>query len=105
MKRAGLSLLELVATVAILGVLAALALPRVTGSLDEGKRSACFVQRAEIELQAMRWRKANGTWPATTLTDIAIDPDYFPEGVPTCPVDGSSYAIDGSTGAVIGHTH
>ncbi|MEO1497196.1 MAG: type II secretion system protein [Planctomycetota bacterium] len=101
----GLSLLEVVAAVAILGVLAVIALPRTNGALTEGKRASCFVQRAEIELQAMRWRRATSSWPATTLSDIAIDPAYFPEGVPTCPVDSSAYSIDAATGLVVGHTH
>lgn len=103
--RSGLSLLELMAAVVILGVLAALALPRTNSALEEGRRASCFVNCAEIELQVMRWRRAEGSWPSTTLTDIGIDTEYFPEGVPTCPVDGSAYIIDGTTGRVLSHTH
>ncbi|TWT48874.1 type II secretion system protein [Botrimarina hoheduenensis] len=101
----GLSLVELTASIAILGLLAAMALPRVRSALDEGRVGSCHLQRAEIELQALRWRRATGSWPATNLTDVGIDAFYFPEGVPSCPVDASAYEIDATTGLVVGHTH
>ena len=37
--------------------------------------------------------------------DIAADPDYFPNGLPACPVDGSSYKLDGGTKRVKDHNH
>jgi hypothetical protein len=52
----------------------------------------------------MLWRRANGTWPAADLSAIGADANYFPEGLPTCPVDGAVYTID-TNGAVVGHTH
>lgn len=102
--RSAYSLTELMAVVAILGLLAAMALPRTESVRTSGNRAACYVNRSEIELQAILWRRANGAWPAASLSDIAIDRDYFPEGVPTCPVDGAAYAID-TNGRVVGHTH
>lgn len=100
----GYTLTELMAVVAILGTLAALALPRMSSVRDDGNVAACHVSRAEIELQASLWRRANGGWPATNLADIGVDTAYFPEGLPVCPVDGSSYTID-AEGRVVGHDH
>ena len=102
--RPAFSLTELMAAVAILGLLAALALPRLAGVRDDGHGAACHVNRAEVELQAALWKRAQGVWPASNLADIGVDTDYFPEGAPTCPVDGSSYTIDGQ-GRVVGHAH
>jgi general secretion pathway protein G len=103
-ERRGLSLLELLAVITILGVLAALALARYSQTIESGKREACFVNKAEIELQASLWRRMTGGWPATNLSDIESDVDYFPEGLPSCPVDGTSYTID-TDGRVVGHIH
>jgi type II secretory pathway pseudopilin PulG len=98
-------LTELIAVVAILGVLAALIVPRVIGHSDSAERAACFANRAEIELQAKLWQRTHGSFPAANLSNIGADMAYFPQGLPGCPVDGSAYTIDTTNGLVIGHTH
>lgn len=102
--RAGFSLTELMAVVAILGLLAVLALPRTESVRTNGNRASCHVNRSEIELQAMLWRRTHGSWPAMDLSDIGADGAFFPEGLPTCPVAGAAYTID-TSGKVVGHTH
>lgn len=104
-RRSAFSLMELMAVVAIVSLLAALAIPRIGDTTDSGNRTACHVNRAEIEVQARLWKRAAGTYPAANLSDIGADLNYFPEGVPTCPLDGTTYTIDPTTGEVIGHDH
>jgi len=103
-SRTGMSLLELLAVVAILGVVAAVIIPRVTGGSDSANIAACYVYKGYIEIQAELWNHNNGAFPATNLATIAADGNYFPEGLPTCPVDGTDYTID-AAGLVIGHNH
>jgi len=105
LKRFALSLPELMAVIAILAGLAAIIIPRVANHTEDANRHACDTYQGEIELQVQLWRRNKGSFPAANLSDIGGDPDYFPDGLPVCPFDGTSYTIDTTTGTVIGHTH
>jgi prepilin-type N-terminal cleavage/methylation domain-containing protein len=102
--RFGFSLMELLAVVVILGVIAALVLPRVSSNNDLAKEKTCLHNRAEINIAVEQYYIHTGAWPANNLSDIGADPDYFPEGVPTCPVTGNAYQLDGTLHRVQGHT-
>jgi len=103
--RQAFSLVELVAVVAMLGVLATIIIRRVNDHHGTGKAAACHVYQGDIEIQVELWRHNTGTLPASNLATIGADIAYFPGGLPTCPVDGSAYIIDISTGLVVGHNH
>lgn len=89
--------------VAILGILAALIVGRVATGNDVAKEKTCFHNRAEINITVERWYLHTGAWPANDLSDIAADLEYFPEGMPTCPVTGVPYRLDPTTHRVVGH--
>jgi type II secretory pathway pseudopilin PulG len=95
--------MELLAVVVILGLIATLVLPRVISGTDVAKDKACYHNRAEINITVERYYLHTGNWPATNLSDIGTDPEYFPDGLPTCPVSGAAYRIDGTTHRVVGH--
>jgi prepilin-type N-terminal cleavage/methylation domain-containing protein len=104
-QRLAFSLMELLAVVVILGVIAALVLPRVITGGDLAKEKTCYHNRAEINIATEQYYIHNGAWPANDLSDIGADVNYFPEGVPVCPVSGDAYQLDGTTHRVIGHTN
>jgi type II secretory pathway pseudopilin PulG len=89
----------------LLGLLAALIVPRVVSHHDDAMKAACEVNQGEIELQVKLWRRNVGTYPPADLSNIGANQAYFPQGLPTCPVDGSAYTIDTTSGTVTGHTH
>jgi general secretion pathway protein G len=99
------SLMELMAAIVIIGVLAALAIPRLAHHQVNANKSACYANKGDIELQVKLWRRNNGTYPQANLSDIGANTTYFPGALPICPVDGTAYTIDTTTGRVTGHTH
>jgi type II secretory pathway pseudopilin PulG len=98
------SLLELISVLSILGLVAAIVIPWVVGGDEKSKIAACEAHKGNIEVQVELWMQDTGSWPAGNLSDVGADRHYFPAGLPVCPLDGSSYTIDGS-GRVSGHTH
>src|SRR3954467_9409320 len=92
--RSAFSLMELLAVVVILGIIAALIVPRVTSGTDAAKDKTCEHNRAEINITVEQFYLHNSAWPASNLSDIGADPNYFPDGLPTCPVSGLPYRLD-----------
>ena len=102
--RAAFSLLELLAVVTILGIIAALILPRVVVSTDKTKEATCYHTRGEINMAVEQYYIHTGSWPANDLSDIAGDVNYFPNGIPACPSSGEPYRLDPTTHRVVGHS-
>lgn len=96
-KARGFSLLELLATVAILGTLAAIIVPRVINSTSSTNQRADEMNRAQINAAVERYYVVEGDWPADDLRDIADDPDYFPDGIPIDPVTEQPYRLNSTT--------
>lgn len=101
----GFTLLELIMVVVILGIIGWVVFPRLSGSSLDTKRNACYAQKGDIEAQAELWYRNKGSWPAADLSDMGADEAYFPDGLPSCPVDGTGYVLDGTTHRVTGHDH
>ncbi len=81
-KNRGFSLLELLAVVTILGIIAAVVIPRISVSAGTAKANANAQNIAEINSAVERWYFEKGTYPATDLSDIGADSLYFPDGIP-----------------------
>jgi general secretion pathway protein G len=104
-KRGALSLVEMMAAIVILAIVAAYIVPRLGSNNDTAKKNSCATNQGEIELQVQLWRRNNGAYPMANLSNIGGNTAYFPQGLPTCPVDGTTYTIDTTTGLVVGHGH
>jgi len=89
--------------VAILGIIETLLLPRVTQSSDTAKETCCRHNCAEINITTEQYYIHNGVWPANNLSNIGADVNYFPDGLPKCPVSGQPYRLDPATHRVVGH--
>jgi general secretion pathway protein G len=96
-KKRGFSLLELLAVVTILGIIAVVVVPRISTSSATAKTNANKQNIAEINSAVERWYFEKGSYPANDLSDIGADTNYFPSGLPTNPVSGTAYTLNGST--------
>lgn len=96
-KKSGFSLLELLAVVTILGIIAAIIVPRVTVSSDTAKQRVRDHHKATINAAVERYYVNTGSWPANDLSDIGADVNYFPDGIPTNPVDSTAYSLNATT--------
>lgn len=93
----GFSLLELLAVVTILGIIAVVVVPRVSVSSMKAKQEADRQNKAEINSAVERWYFEKGTWPANNLSDIGADVNYFPSGIPKNPVNNANYTLNATT--------
>jgi len=89
--------MELLAVVTILGIIAAIIVPRVMTSSDTAKAKVMAHHKATINSAVERWYVEKGTWPANNLSDIGADQNYFPDGIPVSPVDASAYTLNATT--------
>lgn len=89
-SKKGLTLIELLIVVIILGALAAIAIPRMSQNSDTAKRRACQTNQATIDTQVELYYADNGSYP--TLATFLVDANYFPDE-PTCP-SGGTYSYD-----------
>lgn len=99
--RSAFSLLELLAVVTIMGVIAAVVIPRISQSKVAAQNEVNKQNISEINSAVERWYFDKGNWPADNLSDIGKDVNYFPEGIPVNPTDGSAYKLDATTHRVV----
>src|ERR1700752_1982245 len=96
-KRTGFSLIKLLAVVTILGIIAAIIVPRVAVSSDTAKTKVNAHNKATINSAVERWYVEQGAWPANNLSDIGANLNYFPDGIPTNPTNGTAYTLNATT--------
>jgi prepilin-type N-terminal cleavage/methylation domain-containing protein len=96
-RPSGFSLLELLAVVTILGIIAAVIIPRVTVSTSTAKQKVRDDQKATINSAVEQYYINTGGWPANNLSDIGANAAYFPEGIPLNPVDNLPYTLNATT--------
>jgi len=101
-KHRGFTLVEVLLVIIIIGILAAVVLPRITYSKKTAQQGACDANVAALNAQIELYHVEKGDWPPA-LTNLATA-DYI-DAVPICPF-GSTYVYDSVTShRVAKHTH
>jgi prepilin-type N-terminal cleavage/methylation domain-containing protein len=129
--RRGFTLVELLLVVMLLGLIAALVLPRLAYSGDDARKATCASNIRIINAQIEFWTVTNGgqypdgggqveaggiapisryyvgAYPSNDSEfqqKVLNNPDIFPDGPPQCPY-GQAYEYDPSTKRVKPHSH
>jgi general secretion pathway protein G len=87
-RRAAFTLVELLAVMAIIMVLAGLGAFAVVSQMDKARRNEAYIQMSKIENAAKQYYIANGTWPASVMDLVQQQPD------------GSAAPLEGGLAAV-----
>lgn len=97
--RRGFSLLELLAAIIIISIVAGIVLPRISVPAVNAKRAMCKQHRVEINRALESYFVNEGTVLDSTLP--LDSPAYFPDGIPRCPVNNTQYIVSATSHRIV----
>ena len=93
-KKAGFTLVEIMIVVAIIGLLAAIAIPNFVRARATSQANACINNLRQIDGATQQWALENKAGPGSTVSYAKIQP-YLRNSV-TCPAGGATATFSSS---------
>jgi prepilin-type N-terminal cleavage/methylation domain-containing protein len=89
-RRSAFTLVEIMIVVAIIGLLAAIAIPNFIKAREVSQKGACIANLKQIEGAKSTWALENRQISTATMTDDDLfGPTVYIREKPVCPADGS----------------
>jgi prepilin-type N-terminal cleavage/methylation domain-containing protein len=87
-SKSGFTLVEIMIVVAIIGLLAAIAIPNFVKARGTAQKNACINNLRQVDGAKEQWALENKKSAGTAVVDAEVN-GYIKGGAPTCPGGGA----------------